>query len=205
MTVAGKVACMPDVRRASDQRSLSGDAIRELTEAGARAEALVLRLVGRAFDAAARIKRERYHRVLPLADYLVGRWDKARFLGFGEGTSIYDSSLVLGDVRVGRHCWIGPFTVLDGSGGLVVGDHCTLSAGVHVYTHDSIGVTLERGPIERAPVRLGDHVYLGPNVVVAKGVTIGDYAVIGANSFVNTDIPARSKAAGNPARVLGSV
>lgn len=63
----------------------------------------------------------RYDRTLPLADYVVDRWDKARELGFGEGTSIYDSSLVLGDVQVGRHTWIGPFTVLDGSGGLAIG------------------------------------------------------------------------------------
>ena len=60
---------------------------------------------------------DRFKRTLPLADYIVDRWEKARELGFGEGTSIYDSSLVFGDVRVGEHTWIGPFTLLDGSGG----------------------------------------------------------------------------------------
>ena len=74
---------------------------------------------------------DRFKRTLPLADYIVDRWEKARELGFGEGTSIYDSSLVFGDVRVGEHTWIGPFTLLDGSGGgLEIGSHCSISAGV---------------------------------------------------------------------------
>src|SRR5215218_4042343 len=64
---------------------------------------------------------ERWQRNLPLADYLVDRWEKARRLGFGAGSSIYDSSLVLGHVKVGENTWIGPFTVLDGSGGLEIG------------------------------------------------------------------------------------
>jgi acetyltransferase-like isoleucine patch superfamily enzyme len=150
-------------------------------------------------------KRQKFARVLPLADYLVDRWDKARVLGFGEGSTVYDSCLVLGDVTMGKHCWVGPFTVLDGSGGLEVGDSCTFSAGAQVYTHDSVRSTLEDAPIERSPVKIGDRVYVGPNSVIARGVTIGDRVVIGANSFVNADIPAGMKAAGNPARILGPI
>ena len=63
-----------------------------------------------------------FQRSVPFADTVVDRWEKARQLGFGEGTSVYDSCLILGDVSVGCHTWIGPFTVLDGSGGLVIGD-----------------------------------------------------------------------------------
>lgn len=156
-------------------------------------------------DALVARKRERHGRVVPLADYFVDRWDKARLLGFGEGSSIYDSSLVIGDVRVGKSCWIGPFTILDGSGGLEVGDDCTLSAGVHVYTHDSVRATLEGAPIERKPVKLGNRVYVGPHTVIASGVTIGDRVVIGANSLVLTDVPSGTKVAGSPARTIGSV
>ena len=57
----------------------------------------------------------RYFRSLPFGDYVVDRWEKARLLGFGDGSSIYDSSLVIGDVGVGKHLdwsihcagWIG--------------------------------------------------------------------------------------------------
>lgn len=150
-------------------------------------------------------KRERHDRLLPLADYFVDRWDKARLLGFGEGSSVYDSCMVIGDVKMGKRCWVGPFTILDGSGGLEIGDDCTFSAGVHVYTHDSIQSTLAGAPIERRPVKIGSRVYVGPHSVIARGVTIGDRVVIGANSLVLTDVPAGTKVAGNPARHLGDV
>ena len=148
----------------------------------------------------------RWHRALPFADYLVDRWRKAELLGFGEGTSIYDSALVLGDVVVGRNTWIGPFTILDGSGGLVIGDFCSISAGVQIYTHDSVQWALSAGEAEyeKASTGIGNNCYLGPNVVVAKGVTIGDGCVIGAKSLVLKDLPAGSKAYGTPCRIVGN-
>ena len=142
---------------------------------------------------------------LPFGDYIVDRWEKARLLGFGEGTSIYDSSLVIGEVKVGEHTWIGPSTVLDGSGGLTIGSHCSVSAGVQIYTHDSVKWAITGGKHEpqRAPTKIGDRCYLGPNAVIAKGVTIGDGCIIGANSLVLEDIPPNSKAYGTPCTVVG--
>lgn len=146
-----------------------------------------------------------WSRSLPFADYIVDRWEKAKNLGFGEGSSIYDSSLVFGNVLVGRNTWIGPFTVLDGSGGLQIGDYCSISSGVQIYTHDTVRWATSGGNIdpEHAPVRIGNRCYIGPNVVVSKGVSIGDGCVIGANSLVNRDVPAGKKAWGTPARCQG--
>lgn len=150
--------------------------------------------------------KEKFQRVLPIGDYISDRWEKAKYCGFGESTSIYDSSLVLGNVKVGKNCWIGPFTILDGSGGeLVIGDECNISAGVHIYTHDTIDRVLYGKDILKANVSIGNHCYIGPNVVISKGVTIGDYVVIGANSFVNKDIPSYSKAFGVPAKIKGNI
>ena len=53
-----------------------------------------------------------------------------------------------------------------------------------------------------APVRIGRGSWIGQNVVILPGVTIGEYAVIGANSVVGSDIPPRSLAVGAPARVV---
>jgi acetyltransferase-like isoleucine patch superfamily enzyme len=146
----------------------------------------------------------RYHRTLPFGDYIVDRWEKARTLGFGDGASIYDSALVIGDVSVGEQTWIGPGVVLDGSGGLHIGAFCSISAGVQIYSHDSVEWATSGGeaPIARAPTRIGDRCYIGPNSVVAKGVTIGDGCVVGAGSVVLADLPAGSRAAGAPCRVL---
>ena len=54
----------------------------------------------------------------------------------------------------------------------------------------------------RAPVTIGNGVWIGTRCVVTKGVTIGDGAVIAAGSIVTRDIPARCLAAGVPARVI---
>lgn len=147
------------------------------------------------------------NRSLPFNETFVDRWERAIKLGFGEGTSIYDSSLVLGNVKIGSNCWIGPFTILDGSGGLIIGNFCTISSGVHIYSHDNVKQTLTSGiiPIERSPVKIGNNVYLGPNVVVSKGVEIGDYCVIGVGSFVNKNIDSNTIVVGQPARPIGKV
>src|ERR1700741_4941899 len=84
------------------------------------------------------LMRSKLNRVLPLNEVLTDRWKKAAYLGFGKGTSIYDSSVVFGNVKVGDNTWVGPFTILDGPGDLTIGSHCSISAGVHIYTHDTV-------------------------------------------------------------------
>jgi acetyltransferase-like isoleucine patch superfamily enzyme len=146
--------------------------------------------------------QKKWNRDLPLDELLFDRWERARKLGFGKGANIYHSSYVYGDVKVGEHTWIGPFTILDGTGGLEIGSYCSISAGVQIYTHDSMkwAVTGGDAPYEYAPVRIGDRCYIGPNTVISKGVRIGDGSIIGANSLVLHDLPAGSKAFGCPAK-----
>jgi acetyltransferase-like isoleucine patch superfamily enzyme len=59
--------------------------------------------------------------------------------------------------------------------------------------------------ISTAPVKIGDNVFIGVNSVILKGVAIGDNSVIGAGSVVITNIPENVIAAGNPAKVIGTV
>jgi acetyltransferase-like isoleucine patch superfamily enzyme len=149
----------------------------------------------------------RWNRSLPFGDAIVDRWERAKALGFGEGTSVYDSAVIIGDVRVGERTWIGPGTVLDGSGGLEIGSTCSISAGVQIYTHDTVRWALSGGRAEpeRAPVRIGDHCYIGPMTLVAKGVRIGRHCLVGANSIVNKDLPDYSIAFGSTCRIVGRV
>jgi len=148
-----------------------------------------------------------WKRCLPFNELIVDRWEKAKFLGFGEGSSVYDSSYVYGDVKVGKETWIGPYTLLDGSGKLIIGDNCSISAGVQIYTHDSIERAISGGDadIKHAPTTIGSNCYIGPNTIIAKGITIGEGCIVGAMSLVLKDIPPHSKAWGNPAKVMGTV
>jgi carbonic anhydrase/acetyltransferase-like protein (isoleucine patch superfamily) len=152
--------------------------------------------------------RARFDRSLPFADALFDRWERAERLGFGPGASIYDSALVYGDVSVGAGTWVGPLTLLDGSGSdLVIGSYCSISAGVHIYTHDTVMWALSGGRRERrtGSVRVGDCCHVGSQSVIAPGAEIGDHSVVAANSFVNRSVSSYSIVGGSPARVIGRV
>lgn len=139
--------------------------------------------------------KDKFNRHVSFSDLLADRWDTAKFYGFGDKTSCYNNVLILGDVNVGSNTWIGPNVILDGSGGLEIGDFVSISANTQIYSHHTVewSRTMGAAPVDRKPTKIGNGVYLGPNVVVQMGVTIGDRAVIGANSLVNKDVPADAK------------
>ena len=145
----------------------------------------------------------KHRRHVSFGDLLTDRWETAKTYGFGEGSSCYDNVLILGDVSVGQNVWIGPNVILDGSGGLEIGDYCSISAGVQIYTHHTVkwATSLGKEEVEHAPVKIGSGVYIGPQSVIQMGVTVGDESVIGTCSFVNRDIPPKTKAWGCPAEI----
>ncbi len=154
--------------------------------------------------------KSKWRRSLPFYEEMLGdsaRWDRARFLGFGDATSIYEGSYVYGDVKVGEDTWIGPFTVLDGSGGLTIGDYCSISSGVQIYSHETMEWALTGGKAKYryAPTRIGNSCFIGSLTVVRMGVDIGDHVLVGAHSLVNSNVPSNSIAMGSPARIVGQV
>jgi acetyltransferase-like isoleucine patch superfamily enzyme len=114
---------------------------------------------------------------------------------------------VVGEPEIGEGTWIGPFCLIDGSGGLTIGRGCDIAAGAHIYTHSSASrcVTGRAASLERRPVRVGDRTFIGANAVVLMGVTIGDGCVIGAGAVVAEDVQDGCLVVGVPARVVGTV
>lgn len=98
-------------------------------------------------------------------------------------------------------------------GTVQIGDDCLFGSGVYISDHNH-GVyaganqsSASEAPASRrlhatGPVRIGNRVWLGDNVVIAGAVTIGDGAVIGANCVVTRDIPAGAMAAGSPLKII---
>jgi acetyltransferase-like isoleucine patch superfamily enzyme len=153
--------------------------------------------------------KDRFDRSIPFADAILdNRWTRAERLGFAHGVSIYDSALVFGDVSVGEETWIGPGTILDGGGGgLRIGAYCSIAAGVHVYTHDTVlwAISGGRAPQRQAPVSIGDRCHIGAQSIILPGVSIGRKCIVAANSLVNRDVPEGTLVGGSPARVIGHI
>ncbi len=152
--------------------------------------------------------KAKFNRHVPTGTLLHDRWDLARDLGFGEGTSVYDECLVLGDVKVGRHCWIGPYTVLDGlHAELKVGDHVDIGTSAQIYTHNTIerALTGHRAPMFAKATTIGNCCFIAPQATIAPGSVIGDHSFVTAGSFVQGVFPPYSYIAGTPAKLVGTV
>lgn len=97
----------------------------------------------------------------------------------------------------------------------IILDGATVTFGDHVFIAPNCCFSTAGHPLDAAqrdagleyakPIRIGSHVWVGANVTVLPGVTIGDFCVIGAGSVVNRDIPAGMLAVGVPCRPIRSL
>ncbi len=106
---------------------------------------------------------------------------------------------------LGRNIHIGRHTEIMADGGVTIGNnvvisyHCVLWSIDHRYEGDAIPYDKAR---IRRPIVIHDNVWLGRNVMVRGGVTIGEGAVVAMGSVVTRDVPPLAVVGGNPARVL---
>jgi acetyltransferase-like isoleucine patch superfamily enzyme len=111
-----------------------------------------------------------------------------------------------GEIFIGDNASIQPYLHIGAATTLKIGRNVLMASHVYITDHDHVfsdpGLHVGLQPLDVAPVEIGDFVWLGENVVVLKGVTIGNNAIIGANSVVTTSIPPFAIAAGSPARVI---
>ncbi|OAA58600.1 galactoside O-acetyltransferase [Niveomyces insectorum RCEF 264] len=107
------------------------------------------------------------------------------------------------NVYVNAHStWIDTRPITVGARTLI-GPNCAFYSGTHPLDPQLRNGT--KGPEAGQPIVIGADCWLGGNVIVLPGVTIGDGVTVGAGSVVTKDVPPRVCVVGNPARVLKPV
>ncbi len=132
-----------------------------------------------------------------------------------------------GQISIGDDVFINTGTNVISQSSIEIGNAVTIGWGCTVYDHDSHSLSyLERikdhdlrlkeypdesvakrdwTKVATSPIRICDHAWLGFDVVILKGVTVGEGAIIGARSVVTKDVPPWTVAVGNPARVVKEI
>ena len=113
-------------------------------------------------------------------------------------------------IKIGCDCHIGAFNHITCANKIVIGDGfvsgkwVTITDNSHGDTRlTSMLIPVSKRPIKsKGPVIIGKNVWVGDKVTILPNVTIGDGAIIAANSVVTNDVPAYSVVAGNPAVII---
>lgn len=107
-----------------------------------------------------------------------------------------------GNIQIGDNCGFSGTSIVS-SCGITIGSN--LTCGANVMIGDRNDHEDEYPQFMPEPVVIGNHVWIGMNSVIMKGVTIGDNVIIGANSVVTRDIPSNTIAAGIPCKVIKEI
>ena len=113
----------------------------------------------------------------------------------------------------GYNCIIGEKTFINHNAYLMdgaeikIGDNCFIGPNCGMYTaaHPIFFEERNKGLEKALPINIGDNVWIGGDVTILPGASIGNNSVIGAKSLVTKDIPANVVAFGNPCRVIRKI
>ncbi|MCM3670896.1 acyltransferase [Mesobacillus maritimus] len=94
-----------------------------------------------------------------------------------------------GKVTINNHVYINRNGTIICHEGITIGEGTTIGPNIVIYDHDHDFRSSERGKFKSAPIVIGKNVWIGANVTILKGVTVGDNAVIGAGCIITKDIP----------------
>ncbi|MBA1201256.1 N-acetyltransferase [Pseudomonas capeferrum] len=134
----------------------------------------------------------------------------------GEQTRVWQFAVILKGARIGKNCNICAHTFIEG--GVTVGDNVTLKCGVYLWDGMVIEDDVFIGPNatftnDKAPrskqypekyesTVLKTGCSIGANATLLPGITVGEYAMVGAGAVVTKDVPGYSVVVGNPAKVI---
>lgn len=130
-----------------------------------------------------------------------------------ETSFVHPLAAVIGNVIIGKHCYIGPGAAIRGDwGGIVIEDGCNVQENCTIHMFPGKTIVLKEGAhIGHGAVihgaNVGRNSLIGMNAVVMDDAVIGDECIIGALSFIKAEtvVEDRKMVAGNPAVIIKSV
>lgn len=151
------------------------------------------------------------YKIHPLAD--------VQTQNIGEGTTVWQFSVILKEAKIGANCNINALTLIEND--VVLGNNVTVKSGVQIwdglriednvfigpnatFTNDFSPRSKQR-PAEFLKTIVKHHASIGANATIIGGVFIGEYALIGAGAVVTKNVPAHALVYGNPAKQTGWV
>ena len=134
-------------------------------------------------------------------------------------TRIGDTTLVYRpeNVHIADNVFVWHYTILDGTGGLHIGEGTQIGAWVGIFTHSShVAIRLlgdhyqeveecEKPAFSVLSTKIGRYVFIGAGAKIMPGVSIGDGALVSAGTIVSKDVAPFSIVAGNPGKIVGDV
>ena len=111
-----------------------------------------------------------------------------------------------GNLQIGEGSQLGANNYITCQGGVEIGAHVMSASNLSIisseHQYQDVDLPIMDQGSKHAPIKIGDDSWIGINVTILSGTTIGKHCVIGANSLVRGDFPDYSVIVGNPARVV---
>jgi len=109
-------------------------------------------------------------------------------------------------LELGANTYVGINTILNGfAAKLVIGENVSIAQSVNIMVNSGPNASPAMQiifPIEKGPVTIGPNSWLGANSVIMPNVSLGEFCIVAANSFVNKSFPGFSIIGGNPAKLI---
>lgn len=109
-------------------------------------------------------------------------------------------------LEIGKDTYVGMNTIMNGYvDKITIGINVSFGANVYLMVDNGPNASerLQRlYPVEHGPITIGNHCWVGSESLIMPGVTLGDFCIVAANSFVKQSFPAYSIIGGTPAKLI---